>query len=91
MDEWIDEVGDPENMAEITGWKGRVVHSSDGFQYEWRLDENISLEALYYIENRRFMEGEKDVAIISEAPSSVISHYSDRREKNKKSRVHSTL
>ena len=45
----------------------------DSFQYEWRLEEKIS---------SRFMEGEKDVA------SPGVSLQSDRRKKNKESRVH---
>ena len=64
-------------------------HCSNGFQYEWMLDEKISLETMNLIEKRWFMEREKDVTII--APSSGISLHNDRREKNKKSRVYITL
>ena len=62
------------------------------YRYESRsVDESVSLEMLNCTEKDRFMNGEKNVAIISEAASSGISLQADRRVKNRKRRVHMTL
>ncbi|CAG9814913.1 unnamed protein product [Phaedon cochleariae] len=92
LDQLIDELGGPENVAEMTGRKGRVVSTEDGgIQYESRSESDVPLETLNLTEKQRFMDGEKDVAIISEAASSGISLQSDRRVKNQRRRVHITL
>uniref|UniRef100_T1HTA4 Uncharacterized protein n=1 Tax=Rhodnius prolixus TaxID=13249 RepID=T1HTA4_RHOPR len=91
LDELIDELGGPDNVAEMTGRKGRVVHSDGSFKYEIRSANDVPLEILNLKEKQRFMDGEKDVAIISEAASSGISLHSDKRAKNKRCRVHITL
>lgn len=92
LDQLIDELGGPENVAEMTGRKGRVVQTDRGnIQYESRSEQDVSLEILNLTEKQRFMDGEKDVAIISEAASSGISLQSDRRVKNQRRRVHITL
>jgi hypothetical protein len=92
LDQLIDELGGPENVAEMTGRKGRVVQTEDGgIQYESRSEVDVPLETLNLTEKQRFMDGEKDVAIISEAASSGISLQSDRRVKNQRRRVHITL
>lgn len=92
LDQLIDELGGPENVAEMTGRKGRVVQNEDGsIQYESRSEQDVPLETLNLTEKQRFMDGEKDVAIISEAASSGISLQSDRRVHNQRRRVHITL
>ncbi|XP_055599297.1 protein strawberry notch isoform X2 [Uranotaenia lowii] len=92
LDQLIDELGGPENVAEMTGRKGRVVQNDDGsIQYESRSESDVPLETLNITEKKRFMDGEKDVAIISEAASSGISLQSDRRVRNQRRRVHITL
>ncbi|XP_066942109.1 protein strawberry notch homolog 1 isoform X2 [Macrobrachium rosenbergii] len=92
LDQLIDELGGPENVAEMTGRKGRVVQGDDGqVQYESRSEVDVSLEILNIKEKERFMNSEKDIAIISEAASSGISLQSDRRVKNQRRRVHITL
>jgi len=94
LDELIDELGGPSLVSEMTGRKGRVVmdDKTGEFRYESRsTDETVSLEMLNCTEKDRFMNGEKHVAIISEAASSGISLQADRRVKNRKRRVHMTL
>ena len=91
LDHLIDELGGPENVAEMTGRKGRVVSTDDGISYESRSEMDVPLEILNLTEKQRFMDGEKDVAIISEAASSGISLQSDKRAINRKRRVHITL
>ncbi|KAH6933665.1 hypothetical protein HPB50_017430 [Hyalomma asiaticum] len=77
---------------QMTGRKGRVVSTDNGtIQYESRSEVDVPLETLNLTEKQRFMDGEKHIAIISEAASSGISLQSDRRAKNQARRVHITL
>lgn len=91
LDELIDELGGPDNVAEMTGRKARIVQSEKNFKYEARSEVDVPLEVLNLKEKQRFMNGEKDVAIISEAASSGISLHSDKRAYNRRCRVHITL
>ncbi|KAH9419908.1 Protein strawberry notch 2 [Dermatophagoides pteronyssinus] len=92
LDELIDELGGPEQVAEMTGRKGRIVSKQDGqVQYEARSENDVSLEMLNLVEKQRFMDDEKRVAIISEAASSGISLHADRRALNRCRRVHLTV
>lgn len=92
LDTLIDELGGTANVAELTGRKGRVVQSDYGkISHESRADGEVSQEMINLSEKRKFMNGEKEVAIISEAASSGISLQSDRRVANQKKRVHITL
>ena len=76
----------------MTGRRGRVVQESNGrVQYESRAERDVSLEDVNREEKERFMSGQKDVAIISEAASSGISLQADRRVINQRRRVHITL
>ncbi|KAL0965763.1 hypothetical protein UPYG_G00285410 [Umbra pygmaea] len=92
LDELIDELGGPDSVAEMTGRKGRVVSNDDGsISYESRSELDVPVEILNLTEKQRFMDGEKNIAIISEAASSGISLQADRRVKNQRRRVHMTL
>lgn len=76
----------------MTGRKGRIVQQVSGqIGYESRAEADVPLEILNIYERERFMNGEKLVAIISEAASSGISLQADRRCKNTRRRVHVTL
>uniref|UniRef100_UPI00358DE5C9 protein strawberry notch homolog 1 isoform X3 n=1 Tax=Myxine glutinosa TaxID=7769 RepID=UPI00358DE5C9 len=92
LDELIDSLGGAENVAEMTGRKGRVVTNDDGsVSYESRSELDVPVEILNLTEKKRFMDGEKNIAVISEAASSGISLQADRRAKNQRRRVHITL
>ena len=95
LDQLIDELGGPERVSEMTGRKGRVVQDdvSGEVRYESRSvgNSDATLETLNLHEKDMFMNGRKDVAIISEAASSGISLQADKRVLNKKRRVHMTL
>uniref|UniRef100_A0A672T2Q0 Protein strawberry notch homolog 2 n=1 Tax=Sinocyclocheilus grahami TaxID=75366 RepID=A0A672T2Q0_SINGR len=92
LDELIDKFGGPEHVSEMTGRKGRVVRRPDGsVRYESRAEQAHTIDQINVKEKDRFMNGEKLVAIISEAASSGISLQADRRVKNQCRRVHMTL
>lgn len=74
LDQLITELGGAEAVAEMTGRKGRVVGHDDGeIYYQLRHSGDVPLEILNLTEKNRFMNGEKKIAIISEAASSGIS------------------
>nr|XP_015221067.1 PREDICTED: protein strawberry notch homolog 2 isoform X2 [Lepisosteus oculatus] len=92
LDELIDRFGGPERVSEMTGRKGRVVRRPDGsVRYESRAEQGLTIDHVNIKEKERFMNGEKLVAIISEAASSGISLQADKRVKNQRRRVHMTL
>ena len=59
-----------------------MVTMADGcVQYQLRTESDISVEMLNVTEKQRFMDGEKNIAVISEAASSGISLQADKRVK----------
>lgn len=59
LDQLIDELGGPENVAEMTGRKGRVVQTEDGaIQYESRSEVDVPLETLNLTEKQRYVSSE---------------------------------
>ena len=107
LDEIIDRLGGVDNVAEMTGRSGRILRNKSGkYKYVKRfgaskqksygLSMPVSREdeqdRLNIVEKRKFMEGKKSVAIISDAASTGISLHSDARCKSShKRRVHFTI
>ena len=70
----------------MTGRKGRVVTETNvtaeiepGIKYELRSCLDVPIDLLNMEEKRKFMDGEVNIAIISEAASSGISLHADKR------------
>lgn len=102
LDELIDLLDGPDHVAEMTGRKGRIVcranqsnsadtEPSNHFVYEARNETDVPLELMNVVQKERFMNGEKLIAIISEAASSGISLQANRRNLNQCRRVHITI
>ncbi|KAJ0768766.1 putative chromatin regulator PHD family [Helianthus annuus] len=93
LDDIIDQLGGPGNVAEITGRRGMLVRASNGkgVTYQARNTKDITMEMVNMHEKQLFMDGKKLVAIISEAGSAGVSLQADRRALNQKRRVHVTL
>ncbi|KAH8098990.1 hypothetical protein JL720_1963 [Aureococcus anophagefferens] len=92
LDTLIAELGGSGAVAELTGRKGRMIRNDAGkVVYEHRNANGISLEMQNMHEKKCFCDGEKLVAIISEAASAGISLQADRRIPNQRRRVHLTL
>lgn len=101
LDALIDGLGGADQVAELTGRSGRIVRRGSKLIYESRgtttsrkgtaisgegdvLGVNIS-------EKNAFMNGEKLVAIISDAASTGISLHASNDAKNVRRRVHVTI
>ncbi|KAF5195402.1 strawberry notch-like protein [Thalictrum thalictroides] len=93
LDDIINQLGGPDNIAEMTGRRGMLVRASNGkgVIYQARNTKEVALEMVNMHEKQLFMDGKKLVAIISEAGSAGVSLQADRRALNQKRRVHLTL
>jgi len=91
LDELIHQLGGSLMVAEMTGRKWRLVLHGGRWRRTLRAKDAGATDALNITEKKRFMAGEKLVAIISEAASTGISLQADRRVKNQRQRVHITL
>ncbi|GAB4836724.1 udp-glycosyltransferase [Ancistrocladus abbreviatus] len=93
LDDIIDQLGGPDNVAEITGRRGMLVRAAcgKGVTYQARNTKDVTMEMVNMHEKQLFMDGKKLVAIISEAGSAGVSLQADRRAINQRRRVHLTL
>lgn len=93
LDDIIDQLGGPDNVAEITGRRGMLVRAScgKGVTYQARNTKDVTMEMVNMHEKQLFMDGKKLIAIISEAGSAGVSLQADRRAINQRRRVHLTL
>ena len=87
LDDLINRLGGPSEVAEMTGRKGRLIRDEYGRTVYAKRNEDlrdadgkkVSMEKVNLQEKENFMNGSKLVAIISEAASSGISLQADRR------------
>lgn len=92
----LNELGGPDKVAELTGRKNRQVQRFDEVKgktvvsYERRKGSG-SFDRINIEERNHFQQGDKLVAILSEAASTGISLQADKRVKNLRRRFHITL
>jgi hypothetical protein len=91
LDEIICRLGGTGQVAEMTGRKHRYEYLKGRWEYRSRTKDHTSADTINVLERKMFQNGEKLVAIISEAASTGISLQADRRAQNKKRRVHITF
>ncbi|GAB4817714.1 hypothetical protein N2152v2_004760 [Parachlorella kessleri] len=93
LDQLIDELGGPKQVAEMTGRKARVARDARGRPaYELRAKPDSSdMDSLNIKEKQAFMEGKKLVAIVSDAASTGISLHASAVAANQRRRVHITI
>ena len=98
LDELIDELGGPTQVAEMTGRRWRVVRRGGRLRRELRVKTDSSFsssadsaDGVNIAEKRLFQSGEKLVAVISDAASTGISLHARAGEGNRRRRVHVTI
>ncbi|XP_065178274.1 uncharacterized protein LOC135808951 [Sycon ciliatum] len=104
LDDLIDQLGGPSAVAEMTGRRARVVRcvsrkGQSEIRYESRetltgvglTSASSAVDSLNIRERKAFMDGDKKVAIISDAASTGISLHADMAVANQHRRVHLTF
>mmetsp|Transcript_31465 Transcript_31465/g.46405 ORF Transcript_31465/g.46405 Transcript_31465/m.46405 type:complete len:1291 (+) Transcript_31465:79-3951(+) len=107
LDDIIDRLGGTENVAEMTGRSGRCVRVPNSIKYRFEKRVGISKEKKFGLsaplseedadrlnitEKKKFMDGRKSVAVISDAASTGISlHTSAKSKARDRRRVHFTI
>ena len=79
LDTLIHELGGVDSVAELTGRKGRLIKHNGKFRFASRAENGVTIDKQNVFEKSQFMDGNKLVAIISDAASSGISLQADRR------------
>ncbi|CAN0234461.1 unnamed protein product, partial [Laminaria digitata] len=80
LDELVDKLGGPNAVAEMTGRQARMVRAPDGDVHLEPRDANntAGLQDQNNYERAAFNQGEKHVAIISDAASAGVSLHANR-------------
>ncbi|KAK1743888.1 strawberry notch family protein [Skeletonema marinoi] len=97
LDRLLNELGGPDQVAELTGRKSRQIKQYNAMTdkheviYQKRKGENCPMDQINIEEKNNFQNGTKLVAILSEAASTGISLQADKRVKNQRRRVHITI
>ncbi|PAA86219.1 hypothetical protein BOX15_Mlig026843g2, partial [Macrostomum lignano] len=92
LDLLIDGLGGPDDVAEMTGRRSRIIRCKGrgGFRLESRYAESGDAQSVNASERQRFMAGQKLAAVISDAASTGISLHADPGCANTRRRVHVT-
>ncbi|KAL0036320.1 hypothetical protein WJX77_002328 [Trebouxia sp. C0004] len=92
LDELIERLGGVDAVAEMSGRRRRMVKQPSGvYKYCLRSGGDIHLDKVNIHEKDEFQNGNKLVAVISDAASTGISLQADRSKPNQRQRVHITL
>ncbi|WIA42573.1 hypothetical protein OEZ86_008551 [Tetradesmus obliquus] len=94
LDDLIDRLGGPSQVAEMTGRLKRMERAQGGgYKYVSRTEffGGCSVDDVNILERTAFQQGAKRVAIISDAASAGISLHADKGAANKAQRVQITL
>jgi len=91
LDMFIDRLGGPSQVAEMTGRSHRIVCKGGKIVHEQRGAGESEVERVNVGECRAFQEGKKLVSIISDAASVGISLHAKRGGGNERRRVHLTV
>ena len=94
LDHLVDLCGGPTKVAEMTGREKRLVRCLESGIVESKLRRgqlDTTQKMLNMAERESFQNGDKLIAIISEAASTGVSLQADKRVKNQRRRCHMTL